>query len=259
MEEYKKIFTNLGFSDKQSIVYISLLELGEAKMTHIARHAKLKRPTVYLVIEELIHIGLVSVIEKGKKKIYSAVHPNRISEILDSRKQQYQELLPNLLARYGSIRGKPKIQMLEGMSGLRQAYQEAYSLLTEGKNEGLWFGDISFIAEQFPQILKEYDLVLGKLKKYRIRDITVGGEKGREWVQKMEKYPNPQYQIRYYNDNQKCGMTDQLIVGNKIIMFSTSKTELFTLIIESEELAKTQTFLFNILWDFIETNKNKTT
>lgn len=247
MEEQVKMLTSIGLTDKQAIVYSALLELGEAKMTHIARHARLKRPTVYLVIEELMSLSLVGMVEKGKKKIYSAVHPNRISEILDSRKQQYQEMLPNLIARYGSVRGKPKVQMLEGLNGIKQAYQQAYELLKERENEGLWFGNISFLLEQFPQVIKEYDAVLDSLKKYSIRELITGGEVSHTWVQKMQQSPKPYHQIKYYNDEGGCGMTDQLIVGNKIMLFSMN-TELFTLIIESEELAKTQRFLFEQLW-----------
>lgn len=247
MEEQVKSLINIGLTDKQAVVYTALLELGEAKMTHIARHAKLKRPTVYLVIEELMQLALVSMVEKGKKKIYSAVHPNRITEILESRKQQYQELLPDLLARYGSIRGKPKVQMLEGMEGIRQAYQEAYSLLMEGTNEGLWFGNISFLLEHFPQVLKEYDKVLNSLKTYKIRELIIGGKESEKWVQKMRSDPKEYHHIKYLNDNGACGITDQLIVGNKLILFSMN-TELFTLIIESEEIVKTQRFLFEQIW-----------
>jgi sugar-specific transcriptional regulator TrmB len=247
MEEQIKALTKIGLTDKQATVYTALLELGEAKMTHIARHAKLKRPTVYLVIEELVQLALVSVIEKGKKKIYSAVHPNRIVEILESRKQQYQELLPDLLARYGSIRGKPKVQMLEGMEGIKQAYQEAYNLLMEGDNEGLWFGNISFLLENFPQVIKEYDKVLNSLKTYKIRELIIGGERSREWVQQIQKGLKPHHQVKYFDDKGQCGITDQLIVGNKIMLFSMNK-ELFTLIIESEEIAKTYRFLFEQIW-----------
>jgi sugar-specific transcriptional regulator TrmB len=247
MQEQVKALTKIGLTDKQAIVYSALLELGEAKMTYIARQAKLKRPTVYLVIEELIQMALVSLIQKGNNKIYSAVHPNRITEILESRKQQYQELLPDLLARYGSIRGKPKVQMLEGMDGIKQAYQEAYSLLMEGENEGLWFGNISFLIENFPLVLKEYDKVLNNLKTYKIRELIIGGSASKEWVEKMQKQEKPYHQVKYLDDNKECGITDQLIIGNKIMLFSMNK-ELFTLIIESEEIVKTQRFLFEQLW-----------
>ena len=248
MQEDIKALIKIGLTEKQAIVYSALLELGEAKMTHIARHAKLKRPTVYLVIEELMQLSLVSVIEKGKKKIYSAVHPNRIAELLESRKQQYQELLPDLLARYGSIRGKPKVQMLEGMDGIKQAYKEAYELLLEGKNEGLWFGNISFLLEHFPQVIKEYDKVLDSLKSYKIREIITGGEKSEAWVKKIRENLKPNHEIVYLNDGGQCGITDQFIIGNKIMLFSM-KEELFTLIIESEEVVKTQKFLFDCIWE----------
>lgn len=251
MKEQVKALVKVGLTEKQAVVYAALLELGEAKMTDIARHAKLKRPTVYLVIEELLQLSLVSLIEKGKKKIYSAVHPNRIAELLESRKQQYQELLPDLLARYGSVSGKPKVQMLEGMDGIKQAYQEAYALLMEGTNEGLWFGNISFLIENFPLVLKEYDKVLNSLRKYRIRELIVGGQQSREWVEKMQKNPKPYHQIKYLDDKGQCGLTDQLIVGNKIMLFSMNK-ELFTLIIDSEELVKAQKFVFEQMWNSVK-------
>jgi sugar-specific transcriptional regulator TrmB len=251
MEQQINMLTAIGLTEKQATVYAALLELGEAKMTHIARHSKLKRPTVYLVIEELLQLALVSMVEKGKKKIYSAVHPNRIKELLDSRKRQYEEMLPNLLARYGSIRGKPKVQMLEGMNGIKQAYQEAYSLLTEGKNEGLWFGNISFLLEHFPLVIKEYDRVLDSLKTYRIRELIIGGAESKAWVEKIQQHQKPNHHIRYLNDEGKCGITDQLIIGNKIMLFSMNK-ELFTLIIESQEIAKTQRFLFDAIWKTIK-------
>jgi sugar-specific transcriptional regulator TrmB len=195
-----------------------------------------------------MQLSLVAMIEKGKKKIYSAVHPNRISEILESRKKQFEELLPNLLARFGSIQGKPKVQMLEGMTGIRQAYQEAYALLKEGKNEGLWFGNISFLLENFPQVIKEYDKVLETLGKYRIRELIIGGPKSEAWAKEMQQNKRPYHELKYLNDQGQCGITDQLIVGNKLMLFSMNK-ELFTLIIESEEVTKTQRFLFDTLWN----------
>lgn len=247
MEEQVKSLTKIGLTDKQAIVYSALLELGEAKMTHIARHAKLKRPTVYLVIEELIQLSLVSMIEKGKKKIYSAVHPNRITEILKSREKQFEELLPNLVARYGSVRGKPKVQMLEGIAGVRQAYQEAFALLANGKQEGLWMGNIGILVEHFPEVMREYNVLMNTVKRYRIREINFGGEASKQWVAKMNTKPKPSHGIKYVDDAGIAGSTDQLIVGNKVIQFST-REELFTLIIESEELAKTQRFLFEQIW-----------
>ena len=247
MQETVKILNKIGLTEKQAIVYSALLELGEAKMTDVAKHAKLKRPTVYLVIEELDLLGLVSTVTKGKKKIYSAVHPKRIAELLEFRKNQFQDLLPELLAKYGSILGKPKVQMLEGIEGVKQAYQQAFDFLKQEKNEGLWFGNIGLLGDTFPELVKEYTRTLHSLKRYKIREINFGGEKSRAWVEKMNENKKLNHQIKYVDDNGACGLTDQFIIGNKIILFSINK-EAFTLIIEGEEIVKTQKFLFETLW-----------
>ncbi len=185
--EHIQALQNVGLSEKQALVYNALLELGEANMSSIAKHSKLKRPTVYLVIEELSKLSLVSLIQKRNKKIYSAAHPERIAEILESRNKRFQELLPNLLARFGTFGNKPKVQMLEGLDGIKQAYQEAYRLLQDNKHEGMWFGNISFLLENFPEVIAEYNNILKPLKEYTIREIITGGEKSKKWVDKMQK------------------------------------------------------------------------
>ena len=247
MEERAKILKAIGLTGKQATVYCALLELGEAKMTDLAKRSNLKRPTAYLIIEELDALGLVSSIIKGKRKIYSAVHPKRIAELLESRKNQFQDLLPQMLAMYGASGGKPKVQMLEGIEGVRQAYREAFALLKEEGNEGLWFGNISLLLEAFPEVVNEYHRTLAQLGTYRIRELIFGGEKSREWVLRMQKHKNPDHKIKYLDDKGLGGQTDHLIVGNKVIFFSINK-ELFTLILESEEIAKTQRFMFESLW-----------
>ena len=128
----------LSLSEKQAQVYLALLELGESPMTSLARKANLKRPTVYLVIDELIILGLCSEIIKGKKKFYSAIHPRRLVEITRFREKQAEKLLPELLAIQNTTH-KPKVRMLEGLAGVRTAYEEAFALLNN-KEEGLWIG-----------------------------------------------------------------------------------------------------------------------
>ncbi len=176
-----QILEKLGLTEKQAIVYISLLELGEAPMSQLANHAKLKRPTVYLVMGELDMLGVVSEVTKGKKKIYSAVHPKRLGELFTFRQNQFQEILPTLVAKYGTMQGKPRIQMLEGMEGLMHAYKEAFDLLGQEK-EGLWIGNIELLLDKYPEVLRQYERLLGHLHKYKVREIIFGEQKTKKWI-----------------------------------------------------------------------------
>ena len=77
--ELQTVIEKIGLSKKQTDIYLALLELSEATITDIARTATMKRPTTYLIINELEMLGLVSSIKKGKKKFYSPAHPRRLA------------------------------------------------------------------------------------------------------------------------------------------------------------------------------------
>lgn len=247
MTDQIKTLDKIGLNNKQANVYLALLELGEAKITDIAKQANLKRPTVYLIIAELELQGLVSVVVKGKKKIYSAAHPKRIGELLEFRKTQFQKILPDLLSVYGSINGRPKIQILEGMEGVAQAYREALSMLPQKNNEQLWISNVSSIAERFPEIMSEYVRVLSKFPKSKIREILFGKKIKTNYLLKIKSKVRPNHQVKNIDDPNWGGQTDQLIIENKVMFFSI-KPEPFALTIESAEIAKTQKFMFENLW-----------
>ena len=244
-----KILQKLGLTEKQAQVYLALLELGESGMTKIAKKANLKRPTVYLIIDELNLLGLTGEITKNKKKFYSAVHPKRLVEIAKFRAEQADKILPELVA-IQKIIDKPKIRMLEGVIGVKIAYQEAYEMLSS-KEEGLWLGDISFMLDNFPELLEEYNVLIKKIRDPYIREIIYGVEKNKIWVENMQNKISKNHFVKYLGDNQLFGMTDQFIIGNKIIMFSFGK-EIFVTIIESKEIAKSQKALFEYVWKSLE-------
>ena len=246
--DIQKTLEKIGLSQKQAHVYLALLDLGEAKMTDIAKKAGMKRPTVYLIIEELELLGLAGSVLKGKKKMYSAAHPRRLVELTKFRANQVEETMPELLARYGKDSEKPKVQMFEGEEGVGKAYQEAFTFLST-KEEGLWMGNITYLKDRFPEVLRSYNKLIKDLRNPKIREIICGGPKAHEWVKEMQPRLSAHHKIKYTPEN-NFGFTDQLIIGNKIIFFSFGE-KVFVLVVENKELAQTQRALFEILWNKI--------
>jgi sugar-specific transcriptional regulator TrmB len=230
-------------------VYIAMLELGESTMTKIAKRANLKRPTVYLIIDELNILGLSSEIMKGKKKFYSAVHPKRFVELAKFRADQADKILPELVAIQKNDL-KPKVRMLEGVRGAQIAYQEAFASLNN-REEGLWLGNITFMIENFPELLEEYNILIKKIRDPHIRELIYGGEKSRKWVEDMQSKVPKNHFVKYLGKGDSFGMTDQFIIGDKVINFSLGK-EIFVLIVESKEMAQSQRAMFEILWDQVK-------
>ena len=49
-----KALKNIGLNEKEARIYISLLQIGKTTAYQVSRHSGLKKPTVYVILEELI-------------------------------------------------------------------------------------------------------------------------------------------------------------------------------------------------------------
>ncbi|NTW30463.1 MAG: hypothetical protein HGA33_04235 [Candidatus Moranbacteria bacterium] len=114
----------LGFSDNEAAVYLAALELGEASVQRISQKAKLKRTTVYGIVETLRERGLLKTTKNRKKTLYFAEDPRRLKELAREAERTADSILPSLLAITNLIDHKPKILFFEGIEGIKDIYKE---------------------------------------------------------------------------------------------------------------------------------------
>jgi sugar-specific transcriptional regulator TrmB len=93
----------LGLSNKEARIYVSLLTLGPSPVQRIADQSGIKRVTTYVILESLIGLGLVSQSVKGKKTYLIAEDPANLRRLLEKRerelneqKHNFEQLLPEL-------------------------------------------------------------------------------------------------------------------------------------------------------------------
>ncbi len=113
----------LNLTDKEARVYLSLLELGPSTPYRIAKRARLKRPTAYVIAEELIEKGLIIQVTGEKKKLYMARSPETYFEEAEHKLRDAKRVLPELLALQKKTSEKPTILYFEGTEGVKQAYE----------------------------------------------------------------------------------------------------------------------------------------
>jgi sugar-specific transcriptional regulator TrmB len=58
--EMNKILEALGFSSKESKVYLTLLKIGKATPAELSRITKIGRPTVYNLLKSLVSKGVIT-------------------------------------------------------------------------------------------------------------------------------------------------------------------------------------------------------
>ncbi len=235
----------IGLNEKQGNVYLCLLELGRSSMSELATKAGIKRPTAYLVVEELIRFDLITQAKIGKRKMYTPIHPRRLLEIAKGKLSSLEEMLPELVAKYNSPKDRPKIQVFEGMESVMLVYREVYQALSN-QQEALWFTNIESLRD-----LKEstdyYKKMLKQIKNPRIRELNLGNSAGLAWAQEIRPLQGENHEIRLLPADFEFGMTDTLILGDKFITFSLKK-DIFVTVIESVDIAKTYRAMFEWAW-----------
>src|ERR1035437_1752533 len=87
----EKYLQEIGLTDKESTVYLALLQVDSASVLDLAKKTKINRSTTYVVLESLKKKGLVSETSVGKKTHYQAESPERLKTYVERQKVVFEE------------------------------------------------------------------------------------------------------------------------------------------------------------------------
>lgn len=234
---------NLDLNPNEAKTFLAILEIGPASISDIAKRAKIKRPTAYYFIEELIKKGLVLKVPYGKRIFYKAITPRQIVNLLEKKKQNFEKILPDLEALLPAKLNQPKIRFYEGKEGLKNIYDEITK--TSRKMYAI------FNYDEFDTIFteQENEQFVNNLK-------TAGGiayvlltatPKSKQIVPR-QKFRQGVTKIKYLPLDYKYSL-DMLAVGNKTALISFKS--LVGIIIEDQSIADSQKELIKYLWKTI--------
>ncbi len=136
--EFVQQLETLGFSHKESLIYVALLDLGKGTAAEIGKKTGINRTTVYDIVDELVRTGLVTPVAEAKKRTYRPEPPEKLPVILDKQAahlrdmaRQSENLVIMLQQAAAKTPSKPKIKIYEGDSGLKSLYDA--SLLSKSQ------------------------------------------------------------------------------------------------------------------------------
>ena len=246
----ENILSKIGLSEKETTVYLTCLQTGTASMSDIARNANYKRSTTYLIVDSLVMKGLISTQKKGAKIYYVPETPKRLLSILRTRERELERALPELEAIYNEPKAKPIIRVYEGIEAVKNIYENMYNFLG-GKEEALFFSSVGDLYKYIPSVMEDYIGYIKKLsrekKNYRIRELNSGNREGENYAHNMKKIVGKNHEIRLLYIDKSPFRTDNIIFGNKLIIFSIVK-EIFVVVIEDKNISDTYRIMFEAAW-----------
>lgn len=232
----EKVLKDLGLTDIESKVYLATLALGQETVLKIAKKAEIKRPTCYVTLDNLFEKGFVTRIDKKNTTTYSAESPKIILNKYKEKVANFEDLVPYFESQFNKG-PKPKIRYYEGEKELWNVYTK----IIFPSREMYFFGsDVEKINKKLPQLLDYYGKVQFADNK-TVMELVSDNEEGRKYY---EKYKDTRQERLMPSDLPvfaDCGITEDKI-------FIVSLDNMFGVLIESVDLAKTFKNFFMLAW-----------
>jgi len=233
-----KILQEFGLTDKEALIYLTLLKEKICNASKLAKLTKIQRTTVYLELDNLIQKGLVSYVIKNSKRYYQSASPDKLIEILETKKAQIKSILPELKNLSQAI-NPFKIEIYEGKEGIKTFYQD---ILNSKAKELLAFGVTGNAFEalnfEFPHFVKQFAKAGLKVRYLANKS----AEKS------LSVLPKDKAKIKYLPEQYSSDITT-IIYGNKIAIQSLIKENIFVILIDDEKLFKGYKNYFEFMWN----------
>jgi len=250
---FEKDLQNLGLSEKESRVYLASLELGPSPVQAIAKKALVNRATTYVMIESLIQRGLISSVKKGKKTLFISESPEHLKHFIQKELSRVEEkrklldtILPHLSSIIDSTSEKPKVEMFEGLDGLREIHED---ILEHGPQKAT-IDNIASVDDArelvlFDEVANHWEKMAGR--KIKVRAILTQSSSAEKIPEKLKHM----WEERFVPKEKFSFHGELVIYGDKVAALAY-RGRIIGAIIESHEIAHTLRCLFQLAWDGAE-------
>jgi sugar-specific transcriptional regulator TrmB len=241
-QEILTTLKGIGLSKNEALVYLAALELGPSSIWEISLKSGVKRPTCYVILEDLAVLGYASNHNDGRRTIYSVLTPRQLALAVNRRHNKFISSLSELDALASKAPAKPNVRLFEGEEGVKQVYNMTLDL--PSKSEILIYGTANVIVN--------YQDFIGQYLQNRVahqisaRVIMPESEYNRSITGRdaADLRQSRFLSSEYYNQQ-----TEMNIFGECIAYIAHSEKEPFATLIENATLASEERMRFNLLWN----------
>jgi sugar-specific transcriptional regulator TrmB len=236
-----KLLADAKLEEKEAKTYLALLEAGQGTIHDIAKISELKRPILYVVLEDLIRKGYATEIPNKKIRTYQPIDPGAISSKLQTTAKNFSEMLPIFKTLANRSQKKPKISYFDTKEGIDKVFNEI-----NHSASAIFIASIARLEEYFPGSInawkKSYASGFNKLAS---RNLIPDNPEDLKTYREFAKITDL-VQFRVLPNINKCDM-DICVFKNKMSI-TTFEDKPFMVLIESNSVPDFFLPIFDILW-----------
>lgn len=164
----KMALKQIGLSENEIEVYLTLLRVGSSSVSSIAEHSKLYRPYVYDTLKKLQERGLVNYIVRQGKKFFRAVPPQRLMDFLKEKEDALKQMLPALNSLMKLPKEETHIELYKGREVIKTVQKDVLNALIENGGENLVIGvDEKRFMDSAPIAMEQF---FNEMKRHKLKE-----------------------------------------------------------------------------------------
>ena len=244
MTDLVETVKNLGLTTKAAKIYLAALELGEASVQQLAQESRIKRTTLYYILDELVEAGVLICTKTGKKMYYVPEQPATLLKNAKEKIANFEETLKPLEDKAAHMNRKPRVYFLYGSAGFKQVWdmilntkEKEYRIITEGENF-LDYVKEKYIVDEIIAKKKKLGVLSKQLITASAYAKQVTAKDSRE--NRVSKLLPPVYKLPFTE-----------IITESIVAFISPRFNNMIFIVENDAFSKTRRSVFEILWNSI--------
>ena len=240
-----EFFAQFGLNQKETAAFLELVRLGAKPISIWAKQAGINRSSMYVILERLGKLDLVTTFTHKGVKHVQAVPVVELSALLNDREESIastrsllKKLLPELQSLEKTHGVTPKVRFHEGIHRVEKMYEE---VLKEASFKAFFHpGRVKAIMPEYfhkiPQTLRA--------RGGRAQELLVGCQEAEEYI---NAYRTDRHQI-FLLPQKVTFSSDTIITKQKIYLVGYGPQDVVGTEIWNEELAQTQSVIFDLVW-----------
>lgn len=237
---------SFGLSENEARVYLYLLERGvEVGGSKVAFGAGLHRQYVYTALPNLLSLGLVEEVPRGKQSKYRAKPPTQLEKIAKRRTLEASDLAEQL-KKISKVGYEQDFEVIVGEAAYRKYEVERAKGMKEGEKQYI----ISSSVDEYLEVMGDtyaYEYV-PILEAKKIETFYVAPEAKRDRRSKVDTRQH--FEVRIL-PTLKAGVVSTMVQGENVVLY-VHVNPVSIYVIKSAKVAESYKDFFLTLWEMAE-------
>ncbi|MDP1722313.1 MAG: hypothetical protein Q8L37_03820 [Candidatus Gottesmanbacteria bacterium] len=239
------IFSQFHLDGKDTDAFLELVKLGASPVSAWAKRAGINRSSMYVIADRLIAAGVVSLFAHRGVMHAKPIPVADLPGVLERKRREIGEAksilvsrLPELVKLEATHAIRPAVQFYEGPARVALMYEEVVkeSSFVSIFHPGRVKASMPEYFHKIPQAIRESG---GRAKELMV--------KCKEAVEYKKLYASDRHELSILPEGVTFS-SDTIITKQKIYLVGYGKDAVVATEIWNEELAQTQSVLFDLLW-----------